>query len=147
MDAERVDVARCFSVSPMSLLDWLRETYNAEGDTLRKCIGSIDAYDGVGSPTCLQHRYVLEDVPTGLVPISYFGKLSGVKTPAIDAVVNMACQLYEIDFWRTGRNPRCMGLNGMTIPEIIEYVQTGARSVEYARFHEPWSTHRVEVEK
>jgi opine dehydrogenase len=130
----------------LTLLDWLRQSYDAEGDTLYECIRSIDAYKGVGCPTTLQHRYVLEDVPTGLVPISYLGKLSGVKTPAIESIVNIACQLYQTDFWSSGRKPRCLGLNGMTIPEVIEYVQTGIRPVEYVRFHGTRISSELEVE-
>lgn len=146
IDAERVEVASNFSVSPLTLLDWLRQSYDAEGDTLYECIRSIDAYKGVGCPSTLQHRYVLEDVPTGLVPISYLGKLSGVKTPAIDSIINIACQLYQTDFWSSGRKSRCLGLNGMTIPEVIEYVQTGVRPVEYARFLETRISSELEVE-
>jgi opine dehydrogenase len=144
IDAERVDVARSFFTRPVTLLDWLKQSYDAEGDVLYDCIRSIDAYQGVGCPSTLQHRYVLEDVPTGLVPISYLGKLSGVKTCAIDSVVNIACQLYQTDFWNIGRDLRCLGLNGMTIPEIMEYVQTGICPVEYARFHQIWSYAEVE---
>jgi opine dehydrogenase len=147
IDAERVDVARSFFVNPMTLLDWLKQSYDAEGDTLYESIRSIDAYKGVGSPSTLDHRYVLEDIPTGLVPISYLGKLSGVKTPAMDSIVNIACQLYQTDFWGIGRTPRCFGLNGMTIPEIIEYVQTGVRPVEYARFHETWTVPGLEMDE
>jgi opine dehydrogenase len=147
MDAERVDVARSFSVYPLTLLDWLKQSYDAKGDTLYECIRSIDAYKGVGCPSTLQHRYVLEDIPTGLVPISYLGKLSGVKTPAIDSIVDVACQLYQTDFWSVGRKPRCMGLNGMTIPEVIEYVHTGVRPVEYAQFIETKMISELEVDK
>jgi opine dehydrogenase len=147
MDAERVDVARSFYVPPLTLLDWLKQSYDAKGDTLYECIRSIDAYKGVGCPSTLQHRYVLEDIPTGLVPISYLGKLSGIKTPVIDSVVDIASQLYQTDFWSVGRKLRCMGLNGMTIPEVIEYVQTGIRPVEYAQFLETRIASEVEVDR
>lgn len=147
MDAERVDVARSFSVNPLTLIDWLKQSYDAEGATLYECIRSIDAYKGVGCPSTLQHRYVLEDIPTGLVPISYLGKLSGVKTPAIDSVIDIACQLYQTDFWSVGRKPRSLGLNGMTIPEVIEYVHTGIRPIEYAQFVETRIISEMEVDK
>ncbi len=136
MDVERINVAREYVSHPVSLLEWLRTTYDAEGTTLCDCIQSIDAYDDVGSPSSLNHRYVLEDVPTGLVPISHLGKLAGVETPAIDAIINMACQLYDCDFWNTGRNLENMGLEGLNPYEVREYVRTGVMPEQYPEWHE-----------
>ncbi|MGD9395613.1 MAG: NAD/NADP octopine/nopaline dehydrogenase family protein [Candidatus Thorarchaeota archaeon] len=136
MDVERINVSREYVSHSVSLLEWLRTTYDAEGTTLCDCIQSIDAYDDVGSPSSLNHRYVLEDVPTGLVPISHLGKLAGVETPAIDTVINMACQLYDCDFWNIGRNLENMGLEGLNPYEVREYVKTGVIPEQYPEWHE-----------
>jgi opine dehydrogenase len=147
MDAERISVSREFVSQSVSLLEWLRSTYDAEGTTLRECIQSIDAYDDVGSPASLNHRYVLEDVPTGLVPISHLGRLAGVETPAIDAVINMACQLYDHDFWSSGRNLGRLGLEGLNPSEIREYVRTGAMPEKYPELHEISDLFELEVDE
>lgn len=146
MDAERVRVARGFSVDYVSVLEWLRNTYDAEGATLCECIRSIDAYDEIGSPSSLKHRYVLEDVPTGLVPIASLGRLTGVPTPAIDAVINIACQLYECDFWETGRTLEDLALDGMSPREVKEYVRTGEPPIDYPDLHEMLDTYGLEVD-
>jgi len=146
MDAERVRVTREFSVDHVSVLEWLRTTYDAKGTTLCECIRSIDAYDGIGSPSSLEHRYVLEDVPTGLVPIANLGELTGVPTPAIDAVINIACQLYRHDFWRIGRNLQSLGLEGMTPREVKEYARTGVPPIDYPDFHEMLDIYGLEVD-
>ncbi len=147
MDAERVNVAREFCTHPLSILEWLRNTYDAKGATLCECIQSIDAYDGVGSPSSLEHRYVLEDVSTGLVPISNLGKLIGVETPAIDSVINIACQLYGIDFWESGRNLESLGLEGLSLHEVKEYVRTGRLPVDYPDFDEMLDALGLEVDE
>jgi opine dehydrogenase len=147
MDAERVNVASQFSPYPMTLLEWLEDAYDAKGNSLRECIQSIDAYDGVGSPESLQHRYVLEDIPTGLVPISNLGDLCGVETPAIDVVIEMACQLYECDFRRTGRSLANMGLAGMNPQEVAEYVELGVRPAEWSSFPSIYDLYEVEVDE
>jgi len=147
MDAERISVSREFVSQPVSLLQWLRSSYDAEGTTLRECIQSIDAYDDVGSPSSLNHRYVLEDVPTGLVPISYLGRLAGVETPAIDAVINMACQLYDCDFWSSGRNLGNLGLEGLNPNEVQEYVRTGVMPEKYPELHEISDVFGLEVDE
>ncbi len=147
MDAERISVSREFVSQSVSLLEWLRSTYDAEGTTLRECIRSIDAYDDVGSPSSLNHRYVLEDVPTGLVPISYFGRIAEIETPAIDAVINMACQLYDYDFWSSGRNLGSLGLEGLNPTEVREYVRTGAIPEKYPELHEISDVLGLEVDE
>jgi len=135
MDAERISVSREFVSQPVSLLEWLRSTYDA------------DAYDNVGSPLSLNHRYVLEDVPTGLVPISLLGRLAGVETPAIDAMINMACQLYDYDFWSSGRNLGNLGLEGLNPSEVQEYVRTGVIPEKYQELHEIPDTFGLEVDE
>jgi opine dehydrogenase len=146
IDAERVSVAREFSLNTMSLIDWLRDSYNAKGQTLYECIRSIDAYDGVGSPTTIQHRYVLEDIPTGLVPMSHLASICGLETPAIDSVINIACQLYDRDFWNEGRNPTNMGIEGMIPSEVIEFVQKGRLSYSYPSLEDYGDFYHVEVD-
>jgi len=146
MDSERISVSQEFVSQSVSLLEWLRSTYDAEGTTLCECIRSIDTYDDIGSPSSLDHRYVLEDVPTGLVPISHLGRLAGVRTPAIDAVINMACQLYDCDFWTSGRNLRGLGLEGLNPSEVQEYVRTGAMPEKYPDLHEFSDVFGLEVD-
>jgi opine dehydrogenase len=136
MDTERVRVAKEYSTHPVRLLEWLKNTYDAKGSTLYECLRSIDTYDRVGSPSSLEHRYVLEDIPTGLVPISYLGTLAGVETPAIDAVINIACQLYNRNFWLIGRNLERLGFEGLNLLEVKEYVRTGALPDDYSDIRE-----------
>ncbi len=145
IDSERVKVASAYSVEPMTLLQWLQYSYGARGKTLYECIRSIDAYNNIGSPSSLMHRYVLEDVPTGLVPIAHLGRLAGVRTPVIDSVINLACHLYDIDFWTTGRTLTDMGISGLTVEGVIEYVRTGDRAEEIGGMEELWDVHSMEV--
>ncbi|MGQ4911492.1 MAG: NAD/NADP octopine/nopaline dehydrogenase family protein [Candidatus Thorarchaeota archaeon] len=146
LDAERVRIARKYGVEPTSLLSWLQKSYGASGETLCQCIQSIDAYDGVGSPSSLDHRYVLEDIPTGLVPISWFGKLAGVYSPITDTVIDMACHLYERDFWTEGRDPDRLGLTGLTPSEIQQYVTVGEVTEEHVSYESVFDLFEMGVE-
>ena len=58
-------------------------------------------------------------VPTGLVPVSVLGKKFGVKTPAIDTIINLADILFEADFRASGRNLAQLGLSQLSQEEII----------------------------
>jgi len=113
------------------LLEWLAEVYDAEGKTLCECLKSIDTYDAVTCATNLEHRYIHEDVPTGLVPISDIGKLVGVETPAIDTIISTASQICQKDFRAIGRSVESLGLSGMGIDGLSEYVDFGIKKSEY----------------
>ena len=64
-------------------------------------------------------RYVTEDVPTGLVPISELGKKFGVETPAINTIINLADILFDADFRAKGRNLDQLGLRDLSTEEIV----------------------------
>ena len=55
----------------------------------------------VGPPT-MQHRYLTEDIPYALVPMTYFGDLIQVPTPVSDAVVQISAAANQEDYWTTG---------------------------------------------
>ena len=137
MDRERMKIEKTLSIESASLLEWLTEVYDAEGETLCECIQSIDTYDNVTCATNLNHRYIHEDVPTGLVPISDFGNLVGVETPAIDSVISMATQICQQDFRSIGRSIESLGLTGMSIDDLREFVESGVKSQDHIPLLEP----------
>jgi opine dehydrogenase len=128
IDQERLTVAQAFGVELDSAGEWLQRSYEGvSGDTLHERIQSNRAYEGIKAPKSLRVRHLLEDVPTGLVPLASLGALAGVPTPACRAVADISCVLLERDFWAEGRNARNLGLSGMSLAEIGEYVNTGLR--------------------
>jgi opine dehydrogenase len=128
IDGERLAVARAFGVELDSASDWLERSYEGVvGETLLERIHSNRAYDGIEAPKSLRVRQILEDVPTGLVPLASLGALAGVPTPACRAVADICCTLVDRDFWAEGRNARNLGLWGMSVEEIREFVSSGVR--------------------
>ena len=126
VDQERLAVARAFGVEMESAQEWLLSAYEGvRGETLYECIQSNQAYAGIKAPTSLNARYIFEDAPTGLVPIASLGALAGVPTPICHAIVDVCCALFDRDFWAEGRTVENLGLSGMSVPEILEFVNTG----------------------
>lgn len=122
IDRERVAVANRYGVGVLGAKEWLRRSYQAQGDSLHEMIRRNKAYRGIKAPQTLQHRYVLEDVPTGLVPIIALGEAAGLEMPAARAVVAMAGALYRSDFSRTGRTLEKLGLQGLDRDDILNLV-------------------------
>lgn len=118
LDAERVAVARAMGVGALSAKEWLTDVYGVEAPTLYEAIQSTPAYNGVGAPPTLETRYIWEDVPTGLVPLSSLGDLLGVPTPTIDMVIDLANRVCGFDFRKNGRTLERLGLLGWSPEEI-----------------------------
>jgi len=125
IDKERMDVAKAFGIDALSAKDWLYEAYGVRGETLYEALQNNDKYRTIDAPTTLQHRYIFEDVPTGLVPIASIGDMLGVPTPNIKLIIQIASMLTGIDFWKNGRTIEKMGLKGLSVNDIKRLVDKG----------------------
>ncbi len=111
---EAIDKERCLIVQRLGLpattfLDWIRESYGVKARTVHEAFNVVMAYQGILAPDQLDTRYLLEDIPTGLVPMSSIGKMLRVDTPNIDAVIVLASALLGQDFTSTGRTLERVG--------------------------------------
>ncbi|HWI51694.1 MAG TPA: NAD/NADP octopine/nopaline dehydrogenase family protein [Symbiobacteriaceae bacterium] len=125
MDAERVAVARALGVGALTAREWLTEAYGSTGDSLLEAIQQTQAYWGVGAVDTLDHRYLWEDVPTGLVPIAELGRACDVPTPLTDTIITLASAICRQDFRKTGRTLRHLGLEGLSPAQIARYAMEG----------------------
>lgn len=125
LDGERIKVAKALCVESMSLRDWLYATYGVKGNTIYEAIQNNEKYSEIDAPTTIQHRYIFEDIPTGLVPIASLGEMLGVDTPNINLVIEHASSLLDIDFWEIGRTVEKLGLKGLSVNDIKKLVEEG----------------------
>lgn len=103
IDAERVMIANAIGFQVETLVDWLRSSYHVSGDSIFECIQNNSAYKEIDAPKTVQTRYLLEDVPNGLVPIEHLGKQLGIHTPNISTVIDLTNAVMDRDFRKTGR--------------------------------------------
>lgn len=130
LDGERLSVSRAFG---LELEDFCTVLYHA-GSTTREAAESGDPYRAcqesranqfICAPACLDHRYMHEDIGSGLVPISELGRLAGIKTPMTDASIYMAETLMEKNYRKEGVNLTKMGIEAMSVQEAVNYVKRG----------------------
>ncbi|MGI6660486.1 MAG: NAD/NADP octopine/nopaline dehydrogenase family protein, partial [Bacillota bacterium] len=81
LDRERLAIARAFGVRTRSTLQWMYHTYGIKAKTLYEAVQKNPGYVGITAPGSLDHRYIFEDVPFGLVPLASFAKIAGVRVP------------------------------------------------------------------
>jgi opine dehydrogenase len=130
VDAERLAVARALGVLAVPFLDLFHQAglttdaARACGDVARACEAS-EPNRTIKAPPSLDHRYIHEDVGYGLVPIAEFGRLAGVPTPAIDALVRLASIALGIDFATAGLTLARLGLAGKSPADLAALVESG----------------------
>lgn len=127
-DEERMAVVRACGLSPVALKDLLLQSYGdqgASGETLYEVIKHNPAYQMWRAPATIYHRFFTEDIPYGLVFISSLGKLLGVATPSIDAMITLGSVVTGTDYWAEGRTAEKVGLAGMDTARMIEFVMEG----------------------
>lgn len=104
IDEERVVVAEKLGLKVESTKDWLKRTYNVQGSTIYECIQNNEAYKTIDAPNSLSHRYILEDIPCGLVPLESLGNINGLSMKYTTMIIDLASAILNIDFRRNGRN-------------------------------------------
>ena len=130
LDAERLAIAKAYAVEVPGIHAWLRRTYGLGGDSLAETFHRLTheptgPYQWTPTPPSLQHKYVIEDVPCGLVPMSSLGRAAGVATPVIDGLIALTSAMLGRDFRAEGRNLDALGLAGKTVAEIRSIADAG----------------------
>lgn len=77
------------------------------------------------APQTLKHRYLLEDVPYGLVPITSIAKEISVPTPILDSTIKIASVLVQRDLMQEGIDACTLGLSGLTAEEMVVCAEQG----------------------
>ncbi|GAF82722.1 unnamed protein product, partial [marine sediment metagenome] len=81
VDRELWILSRVLGVRSLSIKEWLHSRYSIERADLATMLRSNPGYQNIKAPTTLDHRYLWDDIPTGLVPVSEIARALGVETP------------------------------------------------------------------
>lgn len=90
VDKERIEVADKLGVKVESLLDSMKKIYNINKSSIYEALSESIVHANAFAPKSLKCRYIAEDIPYGLVPISNLGKKYGVDTKVIDSIITLA---------------------------------------------------------
>ncbi len=81
---------------------------------------------GIRGPESIESRYITEDLPYGLVPMSELGEKLSVPTPLIDAIITLGGYVCDRDFRAEGRTLESLGLADMDADGLLTYVEGGS---------------------
>lgn len=120
-DKERVTVAQRLGVRTQTVIQWLHSVYDTPMADLYTVIQNNKPYKtDLPAPTTFQHRYILEDVSSKLIPQLDIARIMGIPQPLTTDIVNKACELAGVDFFAIGRTVEKLGL---TEEDILHYSQ------------------------
>jgi len=125
VDEERCNVMKIFGVEPLTSVNWLKYAYDVTGKNLYEAIHNNSGYQGILAPPSIDNRYITEDVPMSLVPMSSFGKEFGIQTPVIDSIIHLANVMMGKDYFKDGRTVESLGLKGKKVEEILKLLEEG----------------------
>ena len=124
VDRERRSLGERLGLKIESFKDTLQAFYGGKEKNLYETILNCKTYKTQFSPTSLNHRYILEDVPFGLVPFALLGDQIKVSTPTTRAMAEIGCAVTGKDFWNLGLTMEKLGINNMNTKEINEYIES-----------------------
>ena len=122
-DRERIAVGKAFGLHLLGVSEWISYAYpGTKGETLCEKMINNPAYYDIKAPTTIFTRQLLEDIPTGVMPILELGKAVGLEMPLMQSMVNVCSVLLGMDFTIAGRTLANLGLAGKSANEILEYL-------------------------
>ena len=127
MDEERIAVGKALGVNLWSCKDQYVIEYGVNERTLSDAVGKNEAYADIKGPNSLETRYLLEDIPMGLVPLVAIGKHLEVPVEKMETVIKLGEFILDRDLTTNGRTLEKIGLSGMSAAAIRRFVETGRK--------------------
>ncbi len=125
IDRERLAIGERMGIKLPTAVEMMMESGYGPKGTLWQSINASEGLTPIKGPDSLNNRYVTEDVPYGLVVWASMGDAVGIETPTMDALIEIGSTIMEVDCWKEGRNLEKMGIDGLSLGEIIQYLETG----------------------
>jgi len=103
IEKERIKIARSLNINIETIYQWFSRCYNINETTTYDCVNKNPYYKTIVAPKDINHRYIHEDIPYGLVPIESIANYKKIEVKAITGLIDVASELYNTDFREVGR--------------------------------------------
>lgn len=123
LDAERIAIGKAYGIELMPVEDWIVYAYpDTKGSGLCERMRNNPAYHDILAPGSIFSRQLTEDIPTGIIPMRDLGRIAGVDTPIMDAIITLSSALTGVNFTKTGRTLHNLGLDNLTKQELMKTI-------------------------
>jgi opine dehydrogenase len=131
VDGERLSIARGWGLPAQPDLPTLLARHGFAPPEAAQCGASLEALlaspalKRIRAPDSLDHRYIYEDVPFGLVPLAELAGAVGVDVPVIRGIITLASICNGADYGKSGLTLGALGLDDCSRDEIWRRLTTG----------------------
>ncbi len=125
---ERDSVNRLEGVNVITIEELHRIWYEHQGvhgDTMYEIMHGLEHFQWSPLPDSLGYRYLSEDVPYGLIPLSQFLAQYGLPHHAIDTAIDFSCLITGNDYFANARTLKSCGIEGLSFKEYTDYITYG----------------------
>ena len=124
LDKERLAIGKAFGLNLISAIEWISYAYpnNIAGDDLCSKMQNNPAYYKILAPNTLYSRHLLEDIPTGILPMLELTRLVNVETPLMNSIYVFTEHLLQQDFKEKGRTLKNLGIEHLSKEEFLAYL-------------------------
>ncbi|MEW5822636.1 MAG: NAD/NADP octopine/nopaline dehydrogenase family protein, partial [Cyanobacteriota bacterium] len=124
IDEERLNIGKKLELDLLSFTEIGCALYNVQSISAHDFAMKTPGHNSLAPKSC-QDRYIVEDTPYLLVPVSELGKLLDINCNCMESIINIDNIYNDTDYHQTGRNLKKLGIENKTASEIIDYVNTG----------------------
>ena len=122
-DKERIKVGKAYNIELLNVNQWISFAYQGtKGSTLCEKMKNNPAYYDIKSPSSIYTRQLMEDIPTGVLPIMELGKAAGLEMKLFDSMISICSTLLNVDFKKDGRTLESLGLCNLSKEEILNNI-------------------------
>lgn len=124
IEHERMEIGKAFGFDLEDAVEsrYRRGYFSNDKEDLQTLFNTSEVFTKIKGPVSCTARYFVEDISDGLVLWSDLAKVAGVPSPNIDAVITLGSSLLQTDFRETGLTLDKLGLDGLTVEELIARV-------------------------
>jgi opine dehydrogenase len=80
------------------------------------------ATDQISGPSSFESRYILEDLPFGLVPMTQLARQCGIETPTMDGIIALANIINQTDYRKIGLTLEELGIPDFDRESLKNYL-------------------------
>ncbi len=116
---------KAINLEPMKLIykNWYAHQ-GSKGSSFVELVGQNPIYFESKLPQTLNHRYILEDIPYGLIPMASILEKFGAHNTNINSVINLACMILGVDLYKLeeARTLETLRIKEKSPEDIINYI-------------------------
>ncbi|MER8751699.1 NAD/NADP octopine/nopaline dehydrogenase family protein [Mesorhizobium sp. M1050] len=126
LDAERLAIAAHFGIAVRTVQEHFSLSFHVPMNTVSEMNQEMDRQGRGGfGPTTIESRYILEDVPFGLLPTAVLGKISGNPATLHESGISILSAAYGRDLRRDNDILPALGIEAMTKADLEALCRNG----------------------